>query len=297
MKMILLSVLLASMVLAKAENTLTLHEALMNKLVNVQFNGAKPDTTFKGEYSSHYGPCMSMKIANTSNQNVNLSVDYGYRLVPQDSSYQTMLVTQTLWVRLAAGQKKTYRLYAMCSEAHDAGPNPDQQYTLGKRATGSLLSLAELLNRKKYQGDAAQNAVWCLTNDYDVKSIFSTDTVMMYTLRRFVVQAKKLPLSSVYDDYGKTQPFLPSTSLQPSIHYTYNGSLSYNISRTAKVLIALFDESNHMKKVYVNNETQREGTYTYNYSLSSDEMENKKHYLRMFRDGKLEEEITIIPRH
>lgn len=60
-------------------------------------------------------------------------------------------------------------------------------------------------------------------------------------------------------------------------------------------MIALFDEDNKMKRVYVNNETQREGTYTYNYQIGSDEMEQKKHYLRMFRDGKLEEEISILP--
>ena len=75
----------------------------------------------------------------------------------------------------------------------------------------------------------------------------------------------------------------------------YSGSLSYSFSRTSKIMIALFDEDNHMKKVYVNNETQREGEYTYNYQIGSDEMNDKKHYLRMFRDGRLAEEISIIP--
>ena len=34
---------------------------------------------------------------------------------------------------------------------------------LRSRANGNLLGVTELINRKKYQSDAAQNAVWCLT--------------------------------------------------------------------------------------------------------------------------------------
>jgi hypothetical protein len=61
-------------------------------------------------------------------------------------------------------------------------------------------------------------------------------------------------------------------------------------------LIALFDTANHMKRVYVNNELQREGQYAYTYQITSEETNNQKHYLRMFKNGKLEDEIAIVPR-
>jgi hypothetical protein len=116
----------------------------------------------------------------------------------------------------------------------------------------------------------------------------------MYDLRRFVATAKGLPLASIYEPDAERSYNEPP---QPVMHMrtVYSGSMSYSVSRTSKVMIALFDENNHMKKVYVNNETQREGQYTYKYELSSDEMENKKHYLRMFRDGRLEEEMVLLP--
>ena len=113
----------------------------------------------------------------------------------------------------------------------------------------------------------------------------------MYDLRRFVAHVKGLPLASVYAVRDDATP-------QPVMHRQtiYSGSLSYSIVGSSKVTIALYDEDGHMKIVYVNNEMQREGQYTYNYRVTSDEMNNKKHYLRMFRDGRLEEEITILPR-
>ena len=278
--------------ISNAETAYKLSEAIQKKMVSVSMSGAKSDTSFRGDYSSHYGPCMAMEIVSTTNENLNLNLEYGYRLVPDDSSLQTMMVTQTLMVKLQPKQKKNYRIYAMCTEAHDGGPGPEEKFVLRNRATGNLLGLAELINRKKYQNDAAQNAVWCFTNDYDLSSIYNADTGMMYELRRFVAKAKGISLAKIYTNGSDiTQPARTVT-----MRTIYSGSLSYSFSRTSKVMIALFDEDNHMKKVYVNNETQRDGEYTYNYQIGSDEMENKKHYLRMFRDGRLEEEISIIPK-
>lgn len=275
-----------------SETAYKLSEAIQKKLVSVNIAGAKRDTLFKGEFSSHYGPCMFMEVANSSAEALNLNLEYGYRLEPDDSSLQTMMVTQTLIVKLPPRQKKNYRIYAMCTEASDGAPSPSEKFRMAKRANGKLLGVAELINRKHYQNDAAQNAVWCLTNNHDLQSIYSEDTVMMYELRTFVAKAKGIPLSKIYEasNDGYSAPVTTYTT-----RTVYSGSISYSFSKTSKVMIALFDEDNHMKKVYVNNETQHEGEYTYNYHIGSDEMNDKKHYLRMFRDGRLGEEISIIP--
>ncbi|MCW5906568.1 MAG: hypothetical protein KIS94_01830 [Chitinophagales bacterium] len=276
-----------------AEVSYKLSEAVQKKLVNVKMNGAKSDTS--GLYvSSHVGPCMAMEIANTSTDDLLLNLEYGYKLEPADSSIQTMMVTQTLMVKLAPKQKKNYRIYAMCTEAHDGSPSEKQTFNLGKRFSGNILSLAELISRKRYQTDAAQKALWCLTDGYELSSIYSDDTTQMYDLRRFVAKVKGISLTDIYKGNNGSSYSEPQRVVRTRT--VYSGSLSYSVSRTAKVLIALFDENNRMKKVYVNNEMQREGQYTYDYNLSSDEMENKKHYLRMFRDGRLEEEIAILPR-
>lgn len=277
-----------------AETTYKLEEATRKKLVSINLTGATADTAYHGESSSHYGPCIALELANAGNTELNLSLDYGYRLVPDDSSLQTMMVTKTLFAKLLPKQKKSYRVFAMCTEAHDGGPGADSRFALRNRASGNLLALAELINRKNYQSDAAQNAVWCLTNDYDLQTIFSTDTTMMYTLRRFVANAKGLAPGSIYNTGEDMETAMEPVRISRA-RTTYSGSLSYSFSRSSKVLIALFDENNQMKKVYVNNESQPGGQYTYSYQIGSDEMNDKRHYLRMFRDGRLEDEISIIP--
>ncbi len=59
----------------------------------------------------------------------------------------------------------------------------------------------------------AADAVWRLTDNHDVHSIYSTDTTMMYDLRRFVAKAKNLPLASIYEK--EPQAAAPVTYTHP----------------------------------------------------------------------------------
>jgi len=290
MKAICFAVLIMLVLKLNAEQTYKFSEALQKGLVSIKINGAKPDS-LQETVSGHYGPCMQMEIVSLNSLAMSLNLDYGYSLVPHDSSLQTMIVTQSLIVKVLPKQKKLQKIYAMCTEASDAGPSFTKNFNLGFRSIGSLLDLTKLINQRKYQTDAAQNAVWCLTDNHDISSIYSSDTAMMYELRRFVATAKGVALSKIYE--AGNSYTLQATYVTRTV---YSGSLSYSLSRPTKIMVALFDENNHMKTVYVNNETQKQGEYTYNYKIGSDEMNSQKHYLRLFRDAKLEEEISIIPR-
>ncbi len=287
MKQVITMLSMAMMCQQVAAENYTLADALRQKLVSISMTGAGLDTT---NYTNNaLAPSMSMLVTNLSSSDISLNLEYGYKLEPSDTTYQTMMVTQTLIVRLPAKQKKTYRLYAMCTQAGDRGPSESEHFSLGKRSTGNLLGMAELINHKRYQYSAAQDAVWCLTDNRDIQNISSSDTTMMYELRRFVAKAKGLPASSIYSTTSSyTEPIQTYRT-----RTVYSGELTYSMSRPAKILVALFDGNNRMKRVYVNNETQREGQYSYTYNLSSDDLGEGKYYIRMFRDGKMEDEILV----
>ncbi|HRG87585.1 MAG TPA: hypothetical protein PLW44_01100 [Chitinophagales bacterium] len=274
-----------------AENVYTLSDAAQRKLIAVNLTGAERDSTFTGEYSSHYGPCMQLQLASNSSETMSLKLEYGYNLVPDDSSLQTMIVTQTLIVKLAPKQKKTYRVYAMCTQAHDGGPSPQSRFELRNRSTGYLLELTELLNRKKYQGNTAQNAMWCLTDDYGLNTIFSTDTAMMFELRRFVAKAKGISPDKIYAKYDDDTETEPVRTMRTS----YSGSFTYSFSRAAKVTIALYNSNNQVVTTYLNNETQNPGEHTFNYKVDGATLNGNRHYVRMYRDGRLYDEVSIIP--
>jgi hypothetical protein len=275
-----------------AELNYKLSEALLKGLVNLKISGVKSDSISS---STHYGPCIRMELTSATSSVMNIELDYGYKFEPTDTGVQSMMVTKSMMVKLEPRQKKNCRVYAMCIQAHDRGPTEQIVFKLGKRASGYLLSAAEFINRKNYQNSTAQNAVWCITDNYDLFSVSDSDTSMMYDLRRLVAHVKGIPFSKIYEPDRIPIVSTPEPIRTPRIITTYTGSLHYSLSRTSKIMVAMFDESNHMKTVYVNNENQREGDYTYNYKLSGEEVGNQKLFLRMFRDGQLEQEIKVVP--
>lgn len=288
---ITLFILLLCSISSFAETSVTIAEAERRKLISVQFTGAEADSVHP-LLSSHWGACMQMEVKNNVSETLLMKLDYGYLLVPDDTSLQTMVVTESQMVKLSPGQKKKYQVYAMCTEAHDAAPSSAKKFKIGKRTSGHLLGITELIHKKKYHHGAGQNAVWCFTDNYDLSTIYHEDTSVMYTLRRYVAAAKNLPLASVYSDTKNNVSISQPTIRTRTV---YSGSISYSVGNNTKVLLALFDEANHMKRVYVNNELQREGVYAYNYEISSDETSNSKHYLRLFKDGRMVQEISVNP--
>ena len=235
---------------------------------------------------------MQIELASTSQTDIVLNLENGYQLVPIDTYVQTMMITHAVSIKLHPGEHRKEALFAMCTEASDAGPNAKEHFCLGKRATGNLLALAGLIDRKNYQNDAAQNAVWCLTDNHDLFSVYSADTAMMYDLRRFVAKAKGIELTKIYQPY--IQPAAEENGEQSiAMRTEYSGTFSYSLSRSSTVTLALYDANNRIKKMFVNNESQRPGMYTYEYQVSMTGADNDRYYLRMYKDGKREDEIKI----
>jgi hypothetical protein len=273
--------------------TYKLSDALKQGLVTAKITGAPMDDNAGSATSSHWGPCMQVVLTCKSTTAIAISMEHGYLLMPEDTNIQTMLVTQDFFVNLAPGQNKTQKLYAMCSEASDGSPSAAMDFKVGKRSTGNLLNIAALISKKNYQADAGQSAVWCISDKRDLFDIYSSDTTMMYDLRRFVAKAIGYTGSiydapaPVYQEYVAPPP--------PKPVFTYSGNVTYNVITPKKVFLALFDEQNHMKKVFVNNEYQKEGTYTYKYQISSADLGDKPHSLKLVIEGKIEQEIELKP--
>ncbi|MCS6933552.1 MAG: hypothetical protein NZM35_00190 [Chitinophagales bacterium] len=256
-------------------------------LVRAQIKGALPDTTYTGEYSSNYGPCLAMHLSNTSSGRIAINLKHGYVLVPDDTNVQNMMVTKDITFTLEANQYKRFRIFAMCVEASNAAPQEKSLFKLGKRAEGNLLAIAEYINRKNYQNRAAQQAVWCITDSKPLSAISCSDTAVMNDLRRYVASLLKIPVEQAMN------PFSHHSSAQ--LHFRqviFTGSIGYSLPSPKKVMIALFDEQNRMKVVYVN-EMQRPGEYTYQYKINSSDLSGKKHYLRAYHDGVPVREITL----
>lgn len=170
--------------------TYTLKDAVDKKLISCSFGTASRDTNVWRP--SYYDKCMNVRIQNLSKSYFTVSLETGFFIQPEDSGYQRMIITQDELISMAPSKKVSRDLYAMCTQMSNHGPIDEMKYALASKAEGSLLGLVQLINTKHYQSDAAQNAVWVLTDGSSIGNIYSDNAAELKDLQNFVTKATGL---------------------------------------------------------------------------------------------------------
>ncbi len=177
---------------------ISLTYAISKGYVKASITG-RTDDTARGYLGSYYGPCMRLDLQNIAKTPLTLRIESGRFLETADTGEQRMMITQEELITLLPGKKKSMNLYAMCTEMHDASPGRESLLALGKMADGNLLALAQFIGQNHFQSQAAQQAVWAITDDNDLGSIFSDNADEMNKLQLFVSKLTgKLPPPAPY---------------------------------------------------------------------------------------------------
>ena len=171
---------------------LPLSEAIKQKKVSVTIGTYTPkeDSLFHPVY---YMECMQFEVKNLTNTPLVLMESAGRFLQPADSSTQRMIMSADVSFALKPSEKKVIPLYAMCSEAGDGAPAADEKFSYGSFATGKLKELITFVASRNYQNQAAQQAVWAITDNHSPYSIQDNDTALTNVLRRLVCRLMKFP--------------------------------------------------------------------------------------------------------
>ena len=183
LNLILLSLVLGSMQLISSP--ISLQDALSKKLVTATIHGKNQDST-PGFISSHFGPCIELQLKSLSKTSLVIQIENGRFLETLDTNEQRMIITQQELISLLPNKQKTITIYAMCTQMHDHSPGRESLLALGPMASGNLLELTGFLQKNRFQGQAAQEAVWVITDRNSPGNIYSDDTLQMKKLQQFV---------------------------------------------------------------------------------------------------------------
>lgn len=201
-----------------------------------------------------YGECIVVEVTNLLTTPLNIELETGRFLMPDDSSLQRMMVVQPVSVTLKAKEKKKIGVQAMCTELHDSSPRATTVFALGNMAQGNLYNVAKFIAENKYQSDAGQQAVWVISDKADPAGIYSDDTVQMKSLQKYVCGLLNIPVPVVRKNLSDA-----FANRFRTIHVTF----SYSIQRSKTVRLEVYNEKGQLLKSCVNNEQQAAGDYTY----------------------------------
>ncbi len=168
--------------------TIEIQEAIDNNKIEYSITGSW-DYNDPKEYldsdGQYFGKCMTITIRNKYNDTIPLSIPNGLLLMCDDTTVQDMLITKPMFVYLFPRQKKTFQLYAMCSEIHDAMPGKQKKYKVGKMANGDLVRIAYKIDEMFMHNIVGQGAVWaCSDNatENDLRTYGATDASLKLTI-------------------------------------------------------------------------------------------------------------------
>ncbi len=258
--------------------SIPLSEALRQKKVSVTISTYQPkDDRY---HSGYFSDCMQYTVKNLTTTPLQLTETAGRFLMPTDTNLQRMMVTATTRFALNAGEEKSIPLFAMCTEAGDGSPLSASGFSYGNAATGKLSELVTFIDQKKFQNEAAQSAVWAITDNYSPYSIYDNDTSVMNTLRRYVCKLKNMP----YDPAGERVK-----NETPLMRYI-TGTFTFSIYKEQKVDLVIFTGDHKLVKDVLKNQTYPAGQHTVAYEASipvGDPSKPPTLLLMFYLDGKL----------
>ena len=146
------------------------------------YNDPKEFLDADGQY---FGKCMTITIRNKNNDTLSLAIENGLLLMCDDTTVQDMLITKPIYVYLYPRQRKSFQLYAMCSEIHDAMPGRQKKYRVGKKAKKELVRISKVIDDMLMHNVAGQGAVWAYTDnasESDLRKYGATDKTLEITI-------------------------------------------------------------------------------------------------------------------
>jgi hypothetical protein len=242
---------------------------------------------------THYSKCLLIGLKNISGKMLNIRIDNGFQVNPEDSEYQNLIVTENLFVTINPNENKSVPVFAMCTEPHDraAGSQP-VKYTMAKDASGVMKALTELIDKKNYHNSEGQQAVWCVAANRDLDDISGYDTIAVKDLQNLIsrLTGKKIPPPPAPDDY-KRNYYAPSYTKK----ITIGGSFEYNFATSKNILIAMFDKNNVVVRELYKKEGETPGNHKQNYEFDASVYTDSIYYIRLVADGRsrLESKITM----
>lgn len=180
----------------------------------------------------HSGDCIIGHFTNRSAQSMNFTLEPGRRLLSNDPGEQDILITREVPVILAAGQSAKIPIYGFCTQAHNSSPSMGSGFSAGYMVSDTALALSKFLANNDFPVLAEQNAIWAVSDNYDLSRIHHSDMDSVEELLQFVSDLKGIPVPKFTMEYVEDEEGMPTNnvlSLSSRVRYEVDGAYNLHV--------------------------------------------------------------------
>ncbi|MCB9174167.1 MAG: hypothetical protein H6589_06130 [Flavobacteriales bacterium] len=257
---------------------LSVFDALERNMVNCVI-------TSKG---GHQGNCIDMLVENKSPNRLVLKLESGRNLVSLDSNSQDILVVKEELFVLNPSQKQQKEVFGFCSQSHKSSPSSGEGYIVGEMKDKNIVALTQHLAVNKYPISAMQQAIWTMTNNRDIASIFHENRDSIERLQDFVAQFTKTMSPWYSIEYVQ-----PDSGLVSDVAKSIHGNIEKRLPKNVVVKIVVFDKFNIAQ---IRTETiTREQDNKHPFSVNVQSLPKGRYHIGFFTlGGRLDEKVFSI---
>ena len=208
-------------------DAVSIEDALKYQLISIE-------ATNLGSYS---GECILMNLTNTTSRPLTVLIEAGRNFASEDTNKQDIVIIKETLFSLQPFGSQVKKLFGFCSQSHKGAPDENDQYTLGNMMPKEVVQLATHLNKNKYPVDAMQHAVWTLTNNRPISSVFHTDRDSIKGLQEFLAQYK----NEIVPWYSLEYMPNDSTGMVSNKVKTIYGTLKADLEKGRVIKVVIYD--------------------------------------------------------
>lgn len=270
-KILSVSLIVVAFLTLKAER-ITFKDAMDKKLIAATI---KQDN----DKSTHYHSPFVANIKNESNKYLEIVLDNGFVLIPDNPEYQQFIVTQELLVKLKPFQSASKPVYAMCIRQSLSAPKEDITYSPFAMGDGNLLKLTKFVEKTRTFEPNAQFLLWEMIGS--PKFAAEIDTFELYDTNQVRALGK--------DENGKRKPIFAHEQeyVEPELVVLIEGSFSMQFGFPRNVHIAMFNMQNVIVKELYNNPQTPVGKTVLGYNFNSLEFPDEEYKINLVVNGEV----------
>ncbi len=272
---ILFSLLFFSSAFLQAKSIL-LAEAVENGYVQIFAEGE----------GGHTGNCLKLKIKNLRKKKIDIQIPAGLIFNSNDPSQQDLMITEERMLAIEGNKNRVAKMYAACIQAPNGSPTLGSGFSMSLLATGHLLEIAQYLAKEKlYKHDAAQYAIWAISDNKRVENIDHgklanhVADLLGVSHPEYVVLHKTI-----------SQPGEPAYREAPSI---LKGRWKFKTEEDKLMTFGLYTLEGELKHAFFENKKKVRGLHKFSFTFKVFNMPQGEYYVRLMSDGEVIEEKKI----
>jgi len=158
-------ILISAIDAGAAIRIMKMSEAVTKKIVSVD------GINTLGRYTG-YALKLTAKTLKKEKDTIELLVDVGMIMKPDDTSCQPMILAGGDTMMLTPGERVQTHVAIFCGDAPRHCPKKSLHYSYYKVGSDALVKVLQFINKHKLYDHLGQSAVWVITNDHSVGNVY-----------------------------------------------------------------------------------------------------------------------------